>query len=113
VQKLPIKGSWRDLTRRQGRGTAHAAAAAGWAGRTAITGQLAARQLADANTLFNICQRIAGSLGIAVIATSFTAVARRDGPVTALHWTGALLAVLAAIAAGLAVRLPGQSAATW
>ncbi len=72
----------------------------------ATTQQLDPGQLADANTTFNILQRIAGSLGIALIAASVTALARSHGPVSALHTTGLILAGLAATAAGLAILLP-------
>jgi hypothetical protein len=61
----------------------------------AITHTLHPAQLADANTLFNICQRIAGALGIGLIAALFTTQARALGPVPALHATGLLLTATA------------------
>jgi len=58
--------------------------------------------------VFNICQRIAGALGIGLIAALFTASARSVGPVPALHDTGLLLAAVAAAAAVAASVLPGR-----
>ena len=74
----------------------------------AITGALHPAQLADANTVFNICQRIAGALGIGLIAALFTTWARTHGPVPALHATGLLLTATAAVAAVAATLLPGR-----
>jgi EmrB/QacA subfamily drug resistance transporter len=74
----------------------------------AVTNTLEMAELADANTLFNICQRIAGALGIGLIAALFTALARTDGAVLALHDTGLLLTALAALATAAAIMLPGQ-----
>jgi predicted MFS family arabinose efflux permease len=74
----------------------------------AITGPLHPGQLADANTVFNISQRIAGALGIGLIAALFTAWAHTHGPVPALHATGLLLTATAALAAGAATLLPSR-----
>jgi EmrB/QacA subfamily drug resistance transporter len=74
----------------------------------AMTNTLQMADLADANTLFNICQRIAGALGIGLIAALFAAQARTHGTVPALHDTGLLLTVLAALAAAAAIMLPGR-----
>ncbi|MET9486461.1 DHA2 family efflux MFS transporter permease subunit [Nocardia sp. NPDC006630] len=63
-------------------------------------------QLADANTLFNICQRIAASLGVGVFAGWYTTVATYHGPVTALHQTALGLTALAALGATIALALP-------
>ena len=65
-------------------------------------------QLADANTVFNIGQRIAGALGIGLIAALFTAWAHTHGPVPALHATGLLLTATAALATATATLLPGR-----
>jgi len=75
----------------------------------AITGTLRPTQLGDANTVFNICQRIAGALGIGLITALFAAGARIHGPVPALHATGLLLVATAALAAVTATLLPGRS----
>ena len=80
----------------------------------AVTGTLRPAQLADANTVINICQRIAGALGIGLITALFTAGARTHGPVPALHATGLLLTATAALAAATTLlpgRPPGPAAA--
>jgi len=74
----------------------------------AITGALRPGELADANTVFNIGQRIAGALGIGLIAALFTTWARTHGPVPALHATGLLLTATAALATATATLLPGR-----
>ena len=66
-------------------------------------------QTADANTTFNICQRIAGSFGIGLIANLFTSHAATAGPVAALHLIAATITVLAAAATGIAFLLPKKS----
>lgn len=63
-------------------------------------------RLADANTLFSIWQRIAGSLGIAVIVTGFTQSALASGPVAGLHQTAAGLIALSGAALVAASFLP-------
>jgi predicted MFS family arabinose efflux permease len=79
----------------------------------AITSTIDAAQLADANTVFNICQRIAGALGIGVIATLFAAQARSLGPVPALHDTGVVLTAIAAIAAAASAGQPLRFIKCW
>jgi len=74
----------------------------------AITSTLDTHQLADANSLFNIWQRIAGSLGIGLIAALFTTQTHTHGPVPALHTTALLLTAIAAAAALAAILLPNQ-----
>ena len=74
----------------------------------AITGTLRPAELADAHSLFNICQRIAGALGIGLIAALFAAWSRTHGPVPALHDTGLLLTALAGVATAAALLLPGR-----
>jgi predicted MFS family arabinose efflux permease len=71
----------------------------------AITSALHPAELADASTVFNIGQRIAGALGTGLIAALFTIWARTHGAVPAVHATGLLLTALAALAAAL---LPGR-----
>ncbi|NEN06373.1 multidrug efflux MFS transporter [Diaminobutyricibacter tongyongensis] len=63
-------------------------------------------RLADANTLFSIWQRIAGSIGIAVIVTLFTQSAITSGPVAALHDAATALIALSGIALVGALFLP-------
>jgi EmrB/QacA subfamily drug resistance transporter len=65
-----------------------------------VTEPLAQGQLNDATTLFSIWQRIAGSLGIGLIASVFAREALSSGPVAALHISGVLITAVAA--AGLA-----------
>ncbi|HEV2370766.1 MAG TPA: DHA2 family efflux MFS transporter permease subunit [Streptosporangiaceae bacterium] len=77
----------------------------------AITGTLRPGELADANSLFNICQRIAGALGIGLIAALYATWARRIGPVPALHDTGLILTAIAALATATAMLLPGPRTA--
>jgi predicted MFS family arabinose efflux permease len=74
----------------------------------AITGTLPSAELADASTVFNICQRVAGALGIGLITALFTTWAHTHGPVLALHATGLLLTATAALAALAATLLPGR-----
>ncbi|GAB3801021.1 MDR family MFS transporter [Humibacter antri] len=61
---------------------------------------------ADANTVFNVVQRIAGSLGIGLLAAYFAAQSAAVGPVDALHEVAVVIAGLAAVAAVGAVLLP-------
>lgn len=63
-------------------------------------------ELADANTLFNICQRIAGSFGVGAVAVLYATTATHQGPVTALHHTALVLIGLAGLAAIGAAPLP-------
>jgi MFS family permease len=62
----------------------------------ALTQRLRPEQLGDASTLFNTCQRIAGSFGIGLVAALYATQARAHGPVTALHSVGLILTGLAA-----------------
>jgi hypothetical protein len=64
-----------------------------------LTGPVARSRLNDATTLFSIWQRIAGSLGIGLIASVFARQTIARGPVMALHVVGLLL--IAVAAAGL------------
>ncbi len=72
----------------------------------ALTEPLRPDQLNDANTLFNTCQRIAGSFGIGLLAALYATQSRTHGPVPALHLVGAVLAVIAGVAALAALALP-------
>jgi EmrB/QacA subfamily drug resistance transporter len=64
-------------------------------------------QLADAGTLFNAWQRIAGSFGIGLLAALYATQARGPGPVAALHACGLVLAALSAAGAlAAAAALP-------
>jgi EmrB/QacA subfamily drug resistance transporter len=72
----------------------------------ALIAPLRPDQLGDANTLFNTCQRIAGSFGIGLVAALFTTQSHAHGPVSALHTVGLVLVVVALAGALGAVALP-------
>ena len=73
----------------------------------ALTGRLPAGQMGDANTLFNVVQRIAGSFGIGLLASLYAVLARSAaGPVGALHVTGVVIGCIAGLGAVAAVALP-------
>jgi EmrB/QacA subfamily drug resistance transporter len=81
-----------------------------------VTEPLDQDQLNDATTLFNIWQRIAGSLGVGLIASVFAREALSSGPVAALHVSGIMIAAIAAAglagapflpATGNVIRYPG------
>lgn len=78
---------------------------------TVVNAPLRPDQTADANTAFNICQRIAGSFGIGLIANLFTSHAATAGPVAALHLIATILTILAAVATAIALLLPSRSSA--
>lgn len=72
----------------------------------ATLGELPAAELADANTLFNVVERVAGSFGVALIATFLQArMTARLNPVAGFHDTIWLLVVLAVVGAPLALLL--------
>jgi EmrB/QacA subfamily drug resistance transporter len=71
----------------------------------ATLGELPQEQLADANTLFNIVERVAGSFGVALVATFFQARVRVDGPVSGFHDTVWLLVALAGVGFALSLLL--------
>jgi EmrB/QacA subfamily drug resistance transporter len=62
-------------------------------------------QLADANTVFNIAQRLGGSLGVGMLGSLLAARAHAVGAITGFHEIGLILTVLAVVAAGLSLRL--------
>jgi MFS family permease len=70
------------------------------------TEPLRPEQQADANTSFNVVQRILGSFGIGVVATLFTRQASRSGDVPALHTVALVITVLAGLSTIAAVYLP-------
>ncbi len=82
-----------------------------------VTEPLDQGQLNDATTLFSIWQRIAGSLGVGLIASVFARAAVSSGPVAALHVSGIIITAIAAAglagalflpATGNVVRYPGE-----
>jgi EmrB/QacA subfamily drug resistance transporter len=64
--------------------------------------------LDDATTLFNMWQRVAGSLGIGLVAALFAAQSRGHGPVTGLHAVGIVLAGLCVVGMAAALGLPAK-----
>ncbi|WP_029144675.1 DHA2 family efflux MFS transporter permease subunit [Microbacterium luticocti] len=73
---------------------------------TVVNLHLRPDQQADANTVFNVVQRIAGSLGIGLLVGLFTTHSAAAGPVDALHEIAVVIAVLSGLAAAAAVWLP-------
>jgi EmrB/QacA subfamily drug resistance transporter len=73
---------------------------------TVLTGPLEQGELNDATTLFSIWQRIAGSLGIGLIASAYARQAQLHGPVAALHVTGIMISAIAAAGLLAAPLLP-------
>jgi EmrB/QacA subfamily drug resistance transporter len=71
-----------------------------------VTEPLTQAQLNDATTLFSIWQRIAGSLGVGLIASVFAREAVSSGPVTALHVSGIIITAVAALGLVCAPFLP-------
>ena len=64
----------------------------------------------DANTLFNIAERLSGSFGIALLATFYSARIQLTGSaVTALHDCALLLAAVSAGGALAALTLRGRT----
>lgn len=68
--------------------------------------RLRASQLADANALFNIAQRLGGSIGIGLLASLLAARSATLGPVAALHQIGLVLIAVASAAALISLALP-------
>jgi EmrB/QacA subfamily drug resistance transporter len=78
---------------------------------TALTDRVDPGRMADASTLFNVAQRIAGSFGIGLLAALYTDLALSSGSVRALHVTGLVIAGIAACGGLAAGFLPGHSTA--
>jgi predicted MFS family arabinose efflux permease len=76
---------------------------------TGLMTRYASGGVTDVGTLFNVSQRIAGSLGIAGIAAFYEAEAVVARPVTAFRTTVALLIGLACVGLLLATLLPARS----
>ena len=73
-----------------------------------LTSRLEVTKLTDGSTLFSICQRIAGSLGIGLIAALYARQQAAHGPVHALHVIGVVIVVIAAAACLAATALPAE-----
>ncbi|GAB3608878.1 MFS transporter [Humibacter ginsengiterrae] len=76
---------------------------------TVVNRSLKPEEQADANTVFNVVQRIAGSLGIGLLAGFFATQSAASGPVDALHEVATVIAGLAAVAAAGAALLPRRN----
>ena len=77
----------------------------------ALLGGLPASAMPDANTLFNMAERLSGSFGIALLATLYASRAAATGdPVAALHDCALVLTVAAAVGAVAAACNHGVSA---
>lgn len=74
---------------------------------TVVNLRLRLDEQADANTVFNATQRIAGSLGIGLLAGVFTTQSASIGPASALRQVAIIVAALAAAATVAAALLPG------
>ena len=61
-----------------------------------LTGSVGPAEIGDASTLFSICQRIAGSLGVGLIAAVYALPGGGAGPILALHVAGIVIAAIAA-----------------
>ncbi len=76
----------------------------------ALLGDLDDTRMPDANTLFNIAERLSGSFGIALLATFYATRARMTGsPVIALHDCALLLTAISAGGALAALMLRGRT----
>lgn len=76
-----------------------------------LLGGLPASGMPDANTLFNMAERLSGSFGIALLATMYASRAAATGdPVAALHDCALVLAVAATVGAVAAACNHGMSA---
>jgi EmrB/QacA subfamily drug resistance transporter len=78
-----------------------------------LLGGLEPAQVPDANTLFSMSQRLAGSVGVAMLASLFTSRARSTGsPITALHECALAMAGMAAIGTTAALLMRQVSRGT-
>ena len=73
-----------------------------------LTSRLDVTKLPDGTTLFSICQRIAGSLGVGLIAALYARQQVAHGPVHALHVIGVVIVAIAAAGCLAAVALPAD-----
>ncbi|WP_353889781.1 MFS transporter [Galbitalea sp. SE-J8] len=78
---------------------------------TVVNLRLKPDEQADANTVFTVVQRIAGSLGIGLLAGYFATQSTTIGPVDALHRVAIVIAAIAGASALGAVLLPRRSSA--
>jgi hypothetical protein len=62
-------------------------------------------ELADGNTLFNITQRLGGSIGVSILGSIVAGGATLVATVDAFHLVGAILIAIAVVSAVLALFL--------
>ena len=65
-------------------------------------------QLADGNTLFNITQRLGGSIGVSILGSLVAGGATLVATIDSFHFVGWILVALAAISAVLSLWLTGD-----
>lgn len=70
---------------------------------------LAEREQADGNTLFNITQRVGGSLGVGILGSLVAGGATLAATVDAFHLVGWIMIALAAVAAVIALSLGART----
>ncbi|WP_448060243.1 DHA2 family efflux MFS transporter permease subunit [Cellulomonas hominis] len=73
----------------------------------AMLAPLPERDLADGNTLFNITQRLGGSIGVSILGSIVSGGTTLAETLDAFHLVGAILIALAVVGAGLALLLGG------
>jgi EmrB/QacA subfamily drug resistance transporter len=76
-----------------------------------LTGSVGPAEMGDASTLFSIWQRIAGSLGVGLIAAVFASQSAAHGPVRGLHVTAIVITAIAAAGLLAAPLIPAERAA--
>jgi EmrB/QacA subfamily drug resistance transporter len=67
-------------------------------------------QLADGNTLFNITQRLGGSIGVSILGSIVAGGATLAATIDSFHLVGGILIVVAAAGALIALTLPAKKA---
>jgi hypothetical protein len=69
-------------------------------------------QMADGNTLFNITQRLGGSIGVSILGSLVAGGATLAATIDSFHFVGWLLVGLAALSAVLSLWLTGEKTNT-
>jgi predicted MFS family arabinose efflux permease len=76
----------------------------------AMLAPLKEEQLADGNTLFNITQRLGGSIGVSILGSIVAGGATLAATIDSFHLVGGILIVVAAVGALIALTLPAKKA---
>src|SRR5674476_1285033 len=71
----------------------------------AMLAPLPESELADGNTLFNISQRLGGSIGVSILGSLIAGGTSLSGVLDSFHFVGAILIGIAVVSALLALRL--------